>query len=90
MEYPTSAAFPDAVRTHLARVPRAEKFEASERNGRFLKHVVEEALAGRANRIKAHSIARVALGVATISTRRSTRSSGSKRTGCGARSPIIT
>ena len=62
MENGTSAAFSDAVRAHLARMLRAEKFEASERNRRFLNYVVEEALAGRANRIKAYSIATVALG----------------------------
>jgi adenylate cyclase len=62
MQDPTNAAFSDAVRTHLARVLRAEKFEASERNRRFLKYVVEETLAGRGSRIKAYSIATVALG----------------------------
>jgi TolB-like protein len=52
----------DAVREHLDRVLRAENFEASQRNRHFLRYVVEEALAGRANRIKAYSIATVALG----------------------------
>lgn len=62
MDNPTSAAFADAVRAQLARMLGAEKFEASERNRRFLNYVVEEALAGRANRIKAYSIATAVLG----------------------------
>ena len=62
MEAAINPELADAVREHLERVLRAEKFEASERNRRFLRHVVEEALAGRANRIKAYSIATVALG----------------------------
>ena len=52
----------DGIREHLERIMFAQKFEASQRNRRFLRYVVEEALAGRANRIKAYSIATIALG----------------------------
>jgi adenylate cyclase len=47
----------DAVRAELGRILASPGFDASERNRRFLAHVVEEALAGRADRIKAFSIA---------------------------------
>lgn len=48
---------PEAVRAELDRVLGSESFEASERNRRFLSFVVEETLAGRAERIKAYAIA---------------------------------
>jgi hypothetical protein len=51
---PTSAAFAGAVRAQLARMLRAEKLEASERNRRFLEYVVDEALTGRAPRRQDH------------------------------------
>ena len=47
----------DAVRAELSRMLASPHFDASERNRGFLRHVVEEALAGRADRIKAYSIA---------------------------------
>ncbi|MBP7242964.1 hypothetical protein [Amaricoccus sp.] len=47
----------DAVRTELTRILASEHFDASERNRRFLSFVVEEALAGRTERIKAYPIA---------------------------------
>jgi TolB-like protein len=47
----------DAVRAELSRVLASPHFDASERNRGFLTFVVEEALAGRTDRIKAYSIA---------------------------------
>ena len=47
----------DAVRAELARVLASPRFDASERNRHFLAHVVEEALAGRTDRVKAYTIA---------------------------------
>ena len=46
-----------AVRAELARILASPHFDASERNRHFLSHVVEEALAGRTNRVKAYAIA---------------------------------
>lgn len=45
------------IQTELARILASPAFESSDRNRRFLRHVVEETLAGRADRIKAYSIA---------------------------------
>ncbi|WP_353471784.1 hypothetical protein PVT71_10770 [Salipiger sp. H15] len=50
------------VRRELADILASSDFEASERNRRFLAHIVEETLAGRAERIKAYSIATVVFG----------------------------
>jgi adenylate cyclase len=47
----------EAVRAELRRILGSADFDASERNRNFLRHVVEETLAGRADRIKAYSIA---------------------------------
>jgi adenylate cyclase len=47
----------DAIRSELHRVLQSPQFDASERNRRFLRYVIEEALAGRAGRIKAYNIA---------------------------------
>ncbi len=47
----------DAVRGELARILGSSNFDASERNQQFLSYVVEEALAGRGERIKAYTIA---------------------------------
>jgi len=47
----------EAVRTQLQSIVICQEFDASERNRRFLKYVVEETLAGRPERIKAYSIA---------------------------------
>jgi adenylate cyclase len=47
----------EAVRGELTRILMSPNFESSERNRRFLTHVVEEALAARADRIKAYTIA---------------------------------
>jgi TolB-like protein len=46
-----------AVRAQLARILASPSFDASERNRRFLEHVVEETLAGRGERIKAYGVA---------------------------------
>lgn len=48
---------PVGVRTQLARILASPAFDASERNRRFLEHVVEETLAGRGERIKAYGVA---------------------------------
>lgn len=47
----------DAVREELGRILASGDFEASDRNRKFLSYVVEEALNGRAERIKAYNIA---------------------------------
>ncbi|WP_299129893.1 hypothetical protein [uncultured Amaricoccus sp.] len=47
----------DAVRAELARILASPRFDASDRNRHFLAHVVEEALTGRTDRIKAYTIA---------------------------------
>ena len=52
----------DDARAALRHVLQSLQFEASERNRRFLEYVVEETLAGRAERIKAYSIATVVFG----------------------------
>jgi adenylate cyclase len=48
---------PDEIRTQMVRVLASKDFDASDRNRRFLDYVVTEAMAGRADRIKAYSIA---------------------------------
>ena len=48
---------PEAVRTAVERIVTSPDFAASDRARRFLRYVVEEALAGRADRIKAFSVA---------------------------------
>ena len=48
---------PDEVRAQLMRILDSADFDASERNRRFLGHVVEETLSGRSARIKAYTIA---------------------------------
>ena len=53
---------PDALRAALERVLASADFDASERNRKFLRHVVEETLAGRADRIKAYNIATTVFG----------------------------
>jgi len=46
----------EAVRAELNRILDSPHFDASERNRAFLAHVVEDALAGRTDRIKAYTI----------------------------------
>lgn len=48
---------PEDIRAQLGRILNSVDFEATARERRFLGYVVEEALAGRASRIKAYSIA---------------------------------
>lgn len=48
---------PEDVRAQLSRILMCRDFDASDRNRRFLQYIVEEALQGRAERIKAYSIA---------------------------------
>ena len=45
------------VRAELRRILNSPNFETSDRNRRFLAYVVEETLAGRAERLKAYTIA---------------------------------
>src|SRR5918996_6517398 len=44
-------------RTQLQRILDSPAFEASERRKRFLRYIVDESLAGRADRLKGYSIA---------------------------------
>lgn len=53
---------PEAVLSALDAIVASPAFEASERNKRFLRFVVTEALAGRADHIKAYTIATVVFG----------------------------
>ncbi len=52
----------DTVRAELERILASPAFDASPRNRQFLRHVVEETLAGRADRIKAYAIATTVFG----------------------------
>jgi len=54
-----AANLPDSARINeqLSRILGSGEFQGSERTRRFLRYVVEEALAGRADRIKAFSVA---------------------------------
>lgn len=60
----SSPAPPDAaaVRDQLERVLASTDFAASERSRGFLRYVIEETLAGRADRIKAYSVATAVFG----------------------------
>jgi tetratricopeptide (TPR) repeat protein/TolB-like protein len=49
----------DEIRRQLERIIASPAFETSQRNRKFLRYVVEETLAGRAERIKAYSVATV-------------------------------
>ncbi len=55
-------AGPDAVRHQMTRVLASADFDASDRNRRFLKYVVDETLEGRADRVKAYTIATTVFG----------------------------
>lgn len=57
MVHEEQAVSAEAVRAELRRILASPCFDASERNRSFLTFVVEEALAGRSDRIKAYSIA---------------------------------
>lgn len=54
MELVTSV---DEIAAQVARILSSKDFDASDRNRRFLEYVVQETMAGRADRIKAYSIA---------------------------------
>jgi TolB-like protein len=58
----TPAPEADARRLQLGRILDSADFDATDRDRRFLAYVVEESLAGRADRIKAYSIALEAFG----------------------------
>lgn len=47
----------DDIRAQLHRILRSPDFDVTERSRKFLNYVVEEAIAGRADRIKAYAIA---------------------------------
>lgn len=47
----------ELCRAQVERIVASAEFDATEREGRFLRHVVDETLAGHAARIKAYSIA---------------------------------
>lgn len=51
-----------AVRAQLEDILSSDGFDASDRNRRFFRYVVEESLAGRTDRIKAYTIATVVFG----------------------------
>lgn len=53
----SSAFDPALVRAQLERILESDEFQGSDRTRRFLRYVVEETLAGRADRIKAFSVA---------------------------------
>ncbi len=57
MTYMRQVNSEEAIRAALQRVLASAEFDASDRNRRFLKYIVEETLAGRANRIKAYGVA---------------------------------
>lgn len=57
MEHDKPGLGADDVRRQLRRILDSADFEASPRNRRFLSYVVEETLGGRADRIKAYTIA---------------------------------
>lgn len=57
MDEDKSRLGPDAVRDQVRRIIGSCDFDASKRNRMFLHYVVEETLAGRADRIKAYTIA---------------------------------
>jgi TolB-like protein len=48
---------PDAVRAQLHRILASDNFDASKRNRQFLSYAIDETLEGRADRIKAYTIA---------------------------------
>ena len=52
----------NAVRAQLARISKSEPFARSQQLCDFLRFVVEETIAGRANRLTAYSVATLALG----------------------------
>lgn len=47
----------ESVLAQLERILSSREFDASERNRRFLRYVIDETLSGRADRIKAYSVA---------------------------------
>ncbi|NCQ24405.1 MAG: hypothetical protein COW54_13870 [Rhodobacteraceae bacterium CG17_big_fil_post_rev_8_21_14_2_50_63_15] len=53
----THAPTAEMVLEQVERILKSPDFDASERNGRFLVYAVNETLAGRADRIKAYTIA---------------------------------
>lgn len=62
---PAGRAIPvtlDEAKAALARVLQSREFQRATRNRNFLRYVVDETLAGRADRIKAYSVAVSALG----------------------------
>jgi adenylate cyclase len=54
---PALSPTPEAIREQLERILSSTEFAVPERARRFLKYLIDETLAGRADRIKAYSIA---------------------------------
>lgn len=52
----------DGIRSQLRKILNSDEFDASNRNRKFLSYVVEEAIAGRAHRLKAYNIATTVFG----------------------------
>lgn len=57
-----STCTPKLIEEELERILASGDFDASERNRRFLEYIVQEKLAGRADRIKAYNIATTVFG----------------------------
>lgn len=62
---PKEEAACETIRSQLEKILSSGDFDASDRNRQFLRYIVEETLAGRADRIKAYSIATVVFGRGT-------------------------
>ena len=70
------------VREELERVLASPGFDASARNRRFLEYIVEETLAGRADRLKGLTIAIDVFGRDATIDRSTIRWYGSRRPSC--------
>ena len=81
---------PDEIRAYLARLLGTAAFQASDRRRRLLAYVVEQTLAGRADRLKAFDLAVAVLGRDERFDPQTTRSCGSRSAGCGATSSTTT
>ena len=79
---PTKCFRPYLIHDALERVIGSHEFSGSDRKKRFLEFIVQETLAGHANRIKAYTIAVDVLGRDQVSIRRPTRWYGSRPVGC--------
>lgn len=62
MDHADRSVSSDEIREELRRILASREFDASDRNRHFLSYVVEEALSGRSERIKAYTIATTVFG----------------------------